>query len=381
MSVFDRMQKVGVQPDRFAYQIAISSCIYMESKTESWQKAVALLLECDRTLPLDGTGGSVEGKLAVSIFAAAISVCERAAQGRAALKLYDLMSQRKQLPRPDVVMISSIVAACEIDSDWAKLDDVLEGSGVVPDLILYHQLIRIAGKKFDPLAAFHHLRAAIRQGLQPTRGTYRELVEACQISVESIPRGAFLLEQAKLLLNRAYPGVVAENDNDSGSSGTGPKADFMLDGSKCTTTNGPGGDYEPSTRKMLKMLETTTPFRLHDTSALPESGHRISFQAAQELLAMHCEKQALAALLENAPVSTDSNGKIDNTIRLAVSLCMCADCHMVFKYASEGYNRRIECSDPSRTHCFERGECSCLDNWPGKARAVISKQVHIGTFL
>jgi DYW family of nucleic acid deaminases len=350
----------------------------MESSTESWQRAVALLEECDGLLPLDGSGGIFEAKLAVSIFSAAITACERAAQGRAAINLYDLMSERVNLPRPDLITISSVVAACEVERDWAKLDTVLRGARVLPDLVLYHQLIRIAGSRLNPTAAFRYLQAAVKQGLKPTRGTYRELVEACQTSAETVPRGAYFLEQAKLLLNKSFPG---SGDDSAGiGSSAGPNAEFMLDNIKHTTKNGAGGTYEQSTRRMLQTLSTRTDFLLHDHSALPESGQRISFRAAEELLAMHCEKQALSALLEAPTTTRNSDGQVDNTVRLAVSLCMCADCHMVFKYASEAYNRRIECDDPSRKHSFHRGQCSCLDNWPGKSRINRYKVVDIGTF-
>lgn len=363
------MKVSGVEPDRFAYQVAISSCLHLECTTDSWQRAVALFKECDKILPLTGSGGIIDGKLAMSIFSVVISACERAAQGRVAIDLYDLMSQRANLPRPDLVTVSSIVAACEVESDWTKLETVLTSSKVVPDLILYHQLIRIAGKRNDPKEAFNHLRAAVKQGLRPTRGTYRELVEACKHSADRVPNGAYLLEQAKLLLNKAFSSCIATDE--------GPVADFQLNGEILSVSNGPGGPYEQATRKMLNVLSVTTDFRLHDHSALPESGSRVPMQAAQEILAMHCEKQALAALLEDQ----GDHEKPGDTIRIAVSLCMCSDCHMVFKYASQAYSRRIECHDPSRKHCFENGSCSCLDNWPGKNRvSSMGTPVNILTF-
>jgi pentatricopeptide repeat protein len=361
LSVFDRMKQSGVKPDRFAYQVVISSCMYLESATDSWQRAVALLQECDKLLPLTGTGGIMDGKLAMSIFSSAISACERAAQGQVALDLYDQMSQRVNLPLPDLITVSSIVAACEVESDWTKLDKVLKTSKVTPDLILYHQLIRIAGKKHDPRMAFNLLQAAVKQGLHPTRGTYRELVEACQTSAGWVPNGPYLLSQAKQLLKKAFSSGSSMNEDD-----TGPVADFLLHGQKCTTSNGPGGSYEAATRKMLDVISVTTEFRLHDHSALPELGRNIPLHSAQQILALHCEKQALAALLEAAGSSEDTV----SDIRLSVSLCMCSDCHMIFKYASQGYGRKIECEDPSRRHCFERGVCSCEDNWPGKNRPV-----------
>jgi hypothetical protein len=349
------MKQQGIQPDRYAYQIAISSCLYIESSADSWKHSLSLLRECDAILPLDGNGGAVEGKVSLSIFSAVISVCERAGQGQVAIAIYELMARRRNLPVPDVQLVSSIVAACEAEEDWATLDAVLRDVRIIPDLTLYHQLIRIAGKQNDPKKAFQYIQTALRQGLRPTRGTYRELVEACQASVEMAPKGAYLLEQAKLLFSRSFPADDMEREE--------PKADFLLNGNKCTANNGPGSSYESNARKMLRTLAVTTNFRLHDHSALPESGQRISFGAAEELLAMHCEKQALAALLYSGEESNS-----DVTIDLTVNPCMCADCHMVFKYASQGFNRRIVCQDPSRKHCFEKGECSCQDHWPGRSR-------------
>jgi hypothetical protein len=247
---------------------------------------------------------------------------------------------------------------------------------LVPDLTLFHQLIRTSGKRNNLRAAFLYLQAAIKQGLKPSRGTYRELVEACYAVESHVPHKKHL-EKAKLLLYIAYPSESNGRDDD-------PKATFLLDRNIHTVRNGPGNikigpgnTYEYNTEKMMKTLYLKTAFRLHDHAALPESGTRISFDTAEKILSLHCEKQALAALLDDYRHSASNN---DHDIEIKVNLCMCADCHQIFKYASEGYNKRIVCEDTSRRHIFQNGSCSCLDNWAGKLREK-SNSVDIKTFI
>eukprot|EP00596_Hydrurales_sp_CCMP1899_P006984 CAMPEP_0119041706 /NCGR_PEP_ID=MMETSP1177-20130426/13105_1 /TAXON_ID=2985 /ORGANISM="Ochromonas sp, Strain CCMP1899" /LENGTH=379 /DNA_ID=CAMNT_0007007955 /DNA_START=184 /DNA_END=1324 /DNA_ORIENTATION=+ len=305
LNVFDSMKVAGVQPDRFAYQVAISSCLYMENCADSAKKAISLLRECDKILPLNQLNGFVEAKISISIYSAAICVCERASQSKISIALYDEMIARNHLP--DLSTISSVVAACEMESNWTKLDEVINGmkeSKLIPDLTLFHQLIRTSGKRHDLRAAFLYLHAAIKQDLKPSRGTYRELVEACH-QVETQKPNKKYLEKAKLLLYIAYPNEGSGGDN-------GPMATFLLDGDLHTVRNGPGNlkigpgsTYEYNTEKMLEILASKTSFRLHDHAALPESGTRISFDAAQEILSLHCEKQALAALLDKNAYDND----------------------------------------------------------------------------
>lgn len=215
--------------------------------------------------------------------------------------------------------------------------------------------------------------------------------------MDTVPNGNYLREQAKLILNKAFPPIKGIDMSSTGARG--PLAQFVINSKIFTAKNGKGSSYEGKTRLMLHRLSTTTPFRLHDYSALPESGRLIPFNKAEDMLALHCEKQALAALLyinennedndniENVDSNSNENfndnnykgidnSKYDknnnrkhneiNEVNIKVNLCMCSDCHMIFKYASKSYNKRIVCEDPSRKHCFTNGKCSCLDIWPGK---------------
>ena len=94
---------------------------------------------------------------------------------------------------------------------------------------------------------------------------------------------------------------------------------------------------------------------------------------------MHCEKKALAILLlDRGRMVLDASGEVwavrlsDNQesirirdINISVNLCMCLDCHGIFKHASDVFACRVICQDPSRTHVFVEGKCSCKDYWPG----------------
>lgn len=111
LSVFDRMKSNGIKPDRYAYQVCISSCLHIEKS--AWIKAIELLRECDLVLPLGGNNGTIQANISMSIFSTAINICEKSGKSRLAINLYDEMHSRKNLPPTDVVTISSVVAACE----------------------------------------------------------------------------------------------------------------------------------------------------------------------------------------------------------------------------------------------------------------------------
>ncbi|GFP94680.1 pentatricopeptide repeat-containing protein at3g46790 chloroplastic [Phtheirospermum japonicum] len=75
----------------------------------------------------------------------------------------------------------------------------------------------------------------------------------------------------------------------------------------------------------------------------------------QRLVLGHSEKLAVAFGLINC-----GRGE---TIRISKNLRLCEDCHSFTKFVSKFVGREILVRDVNRFHCFRDGECSCRDYW------------------
>ena len=53
---------------------------------------------------------------------------------------------------------------------------------------------------------------------------------------------------------------------------------------------------------------------------------------------------------------------------MTVNIKVCADCHLFMKCASAMLGRRISVREPKLLHVFERGDCSCADQWRWEER-------------
>lgn len=74
------------------------------------------------------------------------------------------------------------------------------------------------------------------------------------------------------------------------------------------------------------------------------------------LLASHCEKKALGALLIRAGAAASA------PLRVRVNIRMCRDCHAAYEAASSAWGARLEVFD-GHAHIFEAGRCSCGGLW------------------
>ena len=59
----------------------------------------------------------------------------------------------------------------------------------------------------------------------------------------------------------------------------------------------------------------------------------------------------------------DTGLRHSEQIELSVNFKMCADCHAFFKGASALLGRQLVVREPSLTHIFDGGDCSCGDRW------------------
>ncbi|CAM8905953.1 unnamed protein product [Rhodiola kirilowii] len=83
--------------------------------------------------------------------------------------------------------------------------------------------------------------------------------------------------------------------------------------------------------------------------------HDMDCEEKEQNLVHHSEKLAVAFAL----VKTTA----DAPIRIMKNLRMCSDCHVFIKFISELKEREIIVRDSSRFHHFNKGTCSCGDNW------------------
>ena len=89
-------------------------------------------------------------------------------------------------------------------------------------------------------------------------------------------------------------------------------------------------------------------------------------------LQSHAEKLMLADLLaREEKQSKDAGLRHSEEIEVSVNFKMCADCHAFFKGASTLIGREMIVREPSLTHTFEGGECTCGDRWRWETRSVV----------
>ena len=81
----------------------------------------------------------------------------------------------------------------------------------------------------------------------------------------------------------------------------------------------------------------------------------------------------LADLLAQENVQSKDTGlRHSEPVELSVNFKMCADCHAFFKAASgleEFIGRQVIVREPTLTHIFDGGECSCGDRWRWETRS------------
>ncbi|XP_061346636.1 pentatricopeptide repeat-containing protein At3g47530 [Gastrolobium bilobum] len=83
--------------------------------------------------------------------------------------------------------------------------------------------------------------------------------------------------------------------------------------------------------------------------------HKIDDKEKGYALSYHSEKLAIAFGVLATPPGT--------TLRVAINLRICVDCHNFLKLFSGVYNRDVILRDHNRFHHFREGHCSCSDYW------------------
>jgi len=108
-------------------------------------------------------------------------------------------------------------------------------------------------------------------------------------------------------------------------------------------------------------------------AALPYAFSRTARRPAMvRSLQGHAEKLMLADLLAREEKQTEDAGlRHSEQIELSVNFKMCADCHGFFRGASGLIGHQVIVREPSLTHIFEGGECTCGDRWRWETRSVV----------
>ena len=108
-------------------------------------------------------------------------------------------------------------------------------------------------------------------------------------------------------------------------------------------------------------------------AALPYAFSRTARRKAMvRSLQGHAEKLMLADLLaREEKQSKDAGLHHSEEIELSVNFKMCADCHAFFKGACALFGYQVIVREPSLTHIFEGGECTCGDRWRWETRSVV----------
>merc|ERR1712228_598574 len=118
-------------------------------------------------------------------------------------------------------------------------------------------------------------------------------------------------------------------------------ANFKWNGKLYSISNGYDGNI------LIDALMKEIKYKIN-TSICPELPSEI---ARERHLKNHAEKKALAICLKEQSLKNKS-------VRIKVSMKMCADCHEFFCQISQKYSDyKIECVDPTGIHLFKNGVC------------------------
>jgi pentatricopeptide repeat domain-containing protein 1 len=355
LQILEQMRSHGVPPGAIALSMAASAC----EEAGEWDASLALLEpylshegdESDANSRGDvrGSGGGVGGgarrepravasapsspptstlnpRELAPAFASAVRVTARAGELRCALQT--LKAAERALGGSRKLHASAYAALDEAAARWTAArgrtgdgGDGGDGGG--------------GGGGGDGGGRLHHDKEAL---LAEIADAVRSAAPREQARVK--PRASFVLE-----------GALAQCGH--GENASSPSDIFLTIGSDGEV----GGtvDVAREARALVWGLQRSSTYR-PVLSALPARqtngrGWRLSGARRRRLLSLHAEKKALAAQL--ALGYEELSVKLDHR--------MCADCHALFKAASEVYGRTIVATDSRVRHVFEAGRCSCRD--------------------
>jgi hypothetical protein len=219
----------------------------------------------------------------------------------------------------------------------------MRAAHIEPDVATFDSAVQAAAMSGELEWGFALLEDLERRGLSSRSEAYpiyHSLLKACT--------AAGAEEQAA----RVQAAIDAH-----GLSAVMPRATVATPTGSATFTN--GGSVAPS-RKLCARVSRRTAYA-PQLQALPYAFLRNSTKAQQvNSLLHHAEKKALADLLARG----------SECLEIRINFKCCADCHELFKGASSLHGP-IVLREPTLTHTFRDGRCSCNDLWRWEARAGI----------
>ena len=287
----------------------------------------------------------------VAAFNAAISLADRAGDQRLAMAYFRALAEHGALA-PDATSFCAAITACERSDTpkWRTALALLKGSLQAldaPDAACYVATMQtlVAAKELDRALKLLDDACVRDFDAQSRFSLHRTLQVGCV--------AAGRLDTATEL------GLAMDRDN---LRGLRPLARARLRGRLVSFDN----DGNRATTDALRRVKALQKRAAHAfvTSALPVDFQKTAPIAAQEAsLLQHAEKKALAALLDDP----DAGGSA-GPLLVEINFKMCADCHAFFKACSEALGRTLSVREPSTTHIFADGACSCKDAWRWEAR-------------
>ena len=311
-------------------------------------------------------------------YAMTMSALVRCGDGARAIALLDEMNQ-PGAPQPDVVCYNVALAACSnlpsTDAAAAALNllRTMPRANFTPDVVSFSSAISACAKSGRWRAALELLDEMQVAGIAPNEVSFNAAMQAV-CSARQLEQGLRLLERAdeaglansSFLLHRTLLDASLAAGNMSLAdavqarmhkhqlTGLAPEATAMIDGSLTSFVN---GDIRSSLAvqayALCDRVQQQTSYR-PQRRALPPDFRRHTTHAQQDAwLRLHAEKKALAELVARGA----------DRLETSINFKMCADCHALFKGASELLGRRIVLHEPKLTHVFNGGRCSCGDSW------------------
>ena len=344
-ALLDEMVDSGLQPDKISWHTAIAACRRLSNPTQadalgSARCAVRLLAHMMRH-PASLRPSAIA-------FTNGMVACTRGGMWSASLALFERL--RDSSPDDiDLHSANAALAACAGKRDPSRARSILrymrEVCEIQPDLISYDAAVEAAASSGEIDEGFLLLDDVYEAGL--TAASYplhRNLLLACRVAGE-LQRADALQQTIDQLRIRSIDPLVKVRRRHGHApqmfrNGGLPEDQGKAARALCLRLRR-HGTYTPQTRAL--------PFAM-----LRNSTHRMQVNSLQH----HAEKKALAHLL----LANSEELEMDVNIRV------CVDCHAFLKSASSLLRRPIIVNEPTMSHVFRDGRCSCGDGWRWEMR-------------
>jgi pentatricopeptide repeat protein len=329
-----RMRAAGTPPDRISFHTAIAACRKGTSH-DAARTAVRLV----RQMP------HRPSTVACTV---AMNACNRAALFRTALSVFERMQRVGS--KADRTAFNAALAACAgrgLAGRARQLLAEMRAARVEPDTATFDSAVQAAAMSGELKWGFTLLDELEQRGLGSRPGAYpiyHSLLKACVAAGDAA--------QATR--------VQAAIDARPMLSALAPFASATLPTGQLVTYLNGGLPAEPAAaaRRLCVRAARRSEYapQLH---ALPVAFLRNSTTSQQvNSLRHHAEKKALGDLIARGGQRLD----------IRINFKCCADCHELFKGASQLQGRPILLREPTLVHTFQDGRCSCADRWRWEAR-------------